>query len=252
MTAIRVLLADDEPLVRSGLRAILESEPDLTVVGEADDGAAVVAEARRTRPDIVLMDVRMPRVDGIAATRQLGQFDGGGPAVIVVTTLENDDYVYDALQAGARGFLLKRSTAEDFINAIRTVHEGESLLFPAAVRRLATRNGGPVGRGLAEANLTDREAEVLRLIAQGRSNAEIAAELFLGVETVKTHVRNVLANPVANHDGDWSEANRFYPRWPMRSGARARLRLRPHRTARPAVPDPYSWARDSSTWRVMR
>jgi DNA-binding NarL/FixJ family response regulator len=134
-----------------------------------------------------------PRVDGIAATRQLGQFDSGGPAVIVVTTFENDDYVYDALQAGARGFLLKRSTAEDFINAIRTVHEGESLLFPAAVRRLATRHGGPGGRGLAEANLTDREAEVLRLIAQGRSNAEIAAELFLGVETVKTHVRNVLA-----------------------------------------------------------
>jgi chemotaxis response regulator CheB len=100
VTAIRVLLADDEPLVRSGLRAILESEPDLTVVGEADDGAAVVAEARRTRPDIVLMDVRMPHVDGIAATRQLGQFDGGGPAVIVVTTFENDDYVYDALQAG--------------------------------------------------------------------------------------------------------------------------------------------------------
>ena len=192
MTRIRVLLADDEPLVRSGLRAILESEPDMTVVGEADDGAAVVAQARRTRPDIVLMDVRMPRVDGIAATRQLGQFEGGGPAVIVVTTFENDDYVYDALQAGARGFLLKRSTADDFTNAIRTVHHGDSLLFPAAVRRLATRRGGP-GRGLAEANLTDREAEVLRLIAQGRSNSEIAAELFLGVETVKTHVRNVLA-----------------------------------------------------------
>ncbi len=192
MTRIRVLLADDEPLVRSGLRAILESEPDMTVVGEADDGAAVIAQARRTRPDIVLMDVRMPRVDGIAATRQLGQFEGGGPAVIVVTTFENDDYVYEALQAGARGFLLKRSAADDFTNAIRTVHNGESLLFPAAVRRLATRRGGP-GRGLAEANLTDREAEVLRLIAQGRSNSEIAAELFLGVETVKTHVRNVLA-----------------------------------------------------------
>jgi DNA-binding NarL/FixJ family response regulator len=191
VTRIRVLLADDEPLVRSGLRAILESEPDMTVVGEADDGAAVIAQARRTRPDIVLMDVRMPRVDGIAATRQLGQFEGGGPAVIVVTTFENDDYVYDALQAGARGFLLKRSTADDFANAIRTVHNGESLLFPAAVRRLATRRGGP-GRGLAEANLTDREAEVLRLIAQGRSNSEIAAELLLGVETVKTHVRNVL------------------------------------------------------------
>jgi DNA-binding NarL/FixJ family response regulator len=129
---------------------------------------------------------------GAALALALGQFEGGGPAVIVVTTFENDDYVYDALQAGARGFLLKRSTADPFTNAIRTVHNGDSLLFPAAVRRLATRPGGP-GRGLAEANLTDREAEVLRLIAQGRSNSEIAAELFLGVETVKTHVRNVLA-----------------------------------------------------------
>jgi DNA-binding NarL/FixJ family response regulator len=190
---IRVLLADDEPLVRSGLRAILESEPDLTVVGEADDGAAAVAQARRTHPDIVLMDVRMPRVDGITATRQLGRLDGGGPAVIVVTTFENDDYVYDALQAGARGFLLKRSTADDFVNAIRTVHHGESLLFPAAIRQLAIQRAGRGGGGLAGANLTERETEVLRLVAQGRSNAEIAAELVLGVETVKTHVRNVLA-----------------------------------------------------------
>jgi DNA-binding NarL/FixJ family response regulator len=196
VTPIRVLLADDEPLVRSGLRAILESEPDLTVVGEADDGAAVVAEARRTHPDIVLMDVRMPRVDGITATRQLGRFDGGGPAVIVVTTFENDDYVYDALRAGARGFLLKRATADDFVNAIRTVHNGESLLFPAAIRQLATQladQHASQRAGLAEAKLTERETEVLRLIAQGRTNAEIAAELFLGVETVKTHVRNVLA-----------------------------------------------------------
>ena len=192
MTVIRVLLVDDEPLVRSGLRAILESEPDLAVVGEADDGAAAISQARRTHPDIVLMDVRMPHVDGIAATRLLGQFDGGGPAVIVVTTFENDNYVYEALHAGARGFLLKRSAAEDFINAIRTVHEGESLLFPAALRRLVTRHRGH-GDGLAAANLTEREKEVLRLMARGHSNAEIATELFLGVETVKTHVRNVLA-----------------------------------------------------------
>lgn len=193
MTSIRVLVADDEPLVRSGLRAILESEPGVTVVGEADDGAAAVAEARRTRPDIVLMDVRMPRVDGITATRLLGQFDGGGPAVIVVTTFENDDYVYDALRAGARGFLLKRAAADDYINAIRTVHDGESLLFPAAIRRLAARHAGPGGHQLAEAHLTERETEVLRLVARGLSNAEIAAELVVGVETVKTHVRNVLA-----------------------------------------------------------
>ena len=192
MTQIRVLLADDEPLVRGGLRAILESEPDLVVAGEAADGAEVVTQARRLRPDVVLMDVRMPRVDGITATRQLSQFDGG-PAVIVVTTFENDDHVYDALQAGARGFLLKRASADDFVNAVRTVHEGESLLFPAAIRRLATRHGGPAGHGLADANLTDREADVLRLIARGRSNAEIAADLFLGVETIKTHVRNILA-----------------------------------------------------------
>jgi DNA-binding NarL/FixJ family response regulator len=139
------------------------------------------------------MDVRMPRVDGIAATRQLGRFDDKGPAVIVVTTFENDDYVYDALQAGARGFLLKRSTAEDFVNAIRTVHEGESLLFPDAIRRLVAHHGAQRREGLANANLTDREEDVLRLMAKGLSNAEIAAELFLGVETVKTHVRSVLA-----------------------------------------------------------
>jgi DNA-binding NarL/FixJ family response regulator len=135
----------------------------------------------------------MPRVDGISATRLLGQLDGGGPAVIVVTTFENDDYVYDALVAGARGFLLKRSAAEDFVNAIRTVHDGESVLFPRAIRELVVPNRRRDDSALAEANLTEREQEVLRLVAQGLSNAEIAAELFLGLETVKTHVRNLLA-----------------------------------------------------------
>lgn len=193
VNAIRVLLVDDEPLVRSGLRAILESEPDIAVAGEADDGAAAVSQARRVHPDIVLMDVRMPRVDGIAATRLLGRFEGGGPAVIVVTTFENDDYVYDALQAGARGFLLKRSGADDFVNAVRTVYRGESLLFPAAIRRLVAHHGRHPGGRLAKANLTDREEEVLALVARGLSNAEIAAELVVGLETVKSHVRNVLA-----------------------------------------------------------
>ena len=127
---ITVILVDDEPLVRSGLRAILESEPDMTVVGEASDGAAALAMVRGVHPDVVLMDVRMPKVDGIAATRLIGELDPS-PAVVVVTTFENDDYVYEALLAGARGFLLKRATAEDFVNAVRTVHQGDSLLFPS-------------------------------------------------------------------------------------------------------------------------
>jgi DNA-binding NarL/FixJ family response regulator len=189
---IRVLLADDEPLVRRGLRALLELEPDLTVVGEAGDGAEAVSQVRTTRPDVVLMDVRMPRADGIAATRLISRLDDP-PAVIVVTTFENDDYVYDALRAGARGFLLKRSAADDVAHAIRTVHGSESLLFPAAIRRLVDHHGTRGGTRLAEANLTAREQEVLRLMARGHSNAEIAATLFLGVETVKTHVRSVLA-----------------------------------------------------------
>lgn len=193
MTPIRVLLADDDPLVRRALQVLLDAEPDITVVGEAGDGAEAVAQTRRTEPDVVLMDVRMPRVDGITATRQLGRLDHGGPAVIVVTTFENDHYVYDALQAGARGFLLKRTVVDEVAGAIRTVHDAESLLFPATIRKLVTHHGRRDRTRLAEADLTDREEEVLRLIAQGKSNAEIAATLYLGVETVKSHVRSVLA-----------------------------------------------------------
>lgn len=189
---ITVVLVDDEPLVRSGLRAILESSSDITVVGEADDGAAAHALVRSLRPDVVLMDVRMPRVDGIAATRLIVELDRP-PAVVVVTTFENDDYVYDALRAGARGFLLKRASAQDFVNAVRTVHEGDSLLFPGAIRSLVTAVGAPGGGGLAHARLTSREAEVLRLLASGLSNAEIAEDIHLGVETVRTHVGNILA-----------------------------------------------------------
>ena len=192
MTPIRVVLVDDEPLVRSGLAAILGSEPDLEVVGEAGDGAEALSVVRRSRPDVVLMDVRMPDLDGIEATRLLARIDDGGPAVVVVTTFENDDYVYDALRAGARGFLLKRSRAEDFVAAIRTVHHSDSLLFPEAMRQLVASRGRLDQTGLAEAGLSEREQEVLRLVARGLSNQEIAAELYLGVETVKTHVRNVL------------------------------------------------------------
>jgi DNA-binding NarL/FixJ family response regulator len=188
---IRVLLVDDDALVRVGLRAILDAEDDLTVVGEAADGAEVPPLVARHRPDVVLMDVRMPDVDGIQATRHLLATSATPPRVIVVTTFENDDYVYDALRAGASGFLLKRARPDEVVEAIRVVTRGDSLLFPAAIRRLVAARGGTVRQ--ATARLTEREAEVLKLMAAGLSNAEIAKELVLGVETVKTHVGNVLA-----------------------------------------------------------
>ena len=188
---IRVLLVDDDSLVRVGLRAILDAEDDLTVVGEAADGAEVPPLVARHRPDVVLMDVRMPDVDGIQATRHLLATSATPPRVIVVTTFENDDYVYDALRAGASGFLLKRARPDEVVEAIRVVTRGDSLLFPAAIRRLVAARGGTVRQ--ATARLTEREAEVLKLMAAGLSNAEIAKELVLGVETVKTHVGNVLA-----------------------------------------------------------
>ncbi|OZM72343.1 DNA-binding response regulator [Amycolatopsis antarctica] len=190
---IGVLLVDDEDLVRAGLRAILDSEPDLAVLGEAADGAEVPGLVARLRPDVVLMDVRMPSVDGIRATAHLVSTMERPPKIIVVTTFENDDYVYDALRAGADGFLLKRARPEEFAGAVRTVVAGESLLFPSAIRKLAARSGGRGRRdGLAAAGLTERESEVLRLMAAGLSNVEIAGELFLGVQTIKTHVGNLL------------------------------------------------------------
>jgi DNA-binding NarL/FixJ family response regulator len=190
---LRVLLADDEPLVRGGLRAILEAEDDIAVVAEAGDGAEALAQARRTKPDVVLMDVRMPRVDGITATRLLGELPDG-PRVVVVTTFENDDYVYDALVAGAQGFLLKRDAPDQVVHAVRTVQRSDSLLFPAAVRSLvAGRSARPGPEAGRVRLLTEREREVFSLVAAGLSNAEIAERLFLGVETVKTHVRGILA-----------------------------------------------------------
>lgn len=185
-----VLLADDEPLVRTGLRALLEQQ-GITVVGEAADGAEVLPAVRRTRPDVVLMDVRMPGTDGIEATRQLLAATADPPKVLVVTTFDNDDYVHEALLAGASGFLLKRARKEEIAHAVRTVATGESLLFPEAIRRLVGARL-PDGRYARAAKaLTRREAEVLRLVAAGLSNQDIAAALVISLETVKTHVGNI-------------------------------------------------------------
>ncbi|MBC7269546.1 MAG: response regulator transcription factor [Streptomyces sp.] len=195
---VTVLLVDDEPLVRAGLRAVLEAQPDIEVVGEAADGAAVIPLVRRLRPDVVAMDVRMPLLDGIEATRAVLRTVDDPPKILVVTTFENDEYVYEALRAGADGFLLKRARPAEIVHAVRLVAEGESLLFPASVRQLAAEYGAGGGNRAARAvleraRLTEREAEVLRLMARGLSNAEIAARLLVGTETVKSHVSAVLA-----------------------------------------------------------
>ncbi|EFL42602.1 response regulator transcription factor [Streptomyces griseoflavus] len=195
---VTVLLVDDEPLVRAGLRAVLEAQPDIEVVGEAADGAAVIPLVRRLRPDVVAMDVRMPLLDGIEATRALLRSVAAPPKILVVTTFENDEYVYGALRAGADGFLLKRARPAEIVHAVRLVAEGESLLFPASVRRLAAEYGDGDGNraaraALERARLTGREGEVLRLMARGLTNAEIAAKLVVGTETVKSHVSAVLA-----------------------------------------------------------
>jgi DNA-binding NarL/FixJ family response regulator len=193
-----VLLVDDQELVRTGFRMILEAEPDMRVVGEAADGREAVEQARRTRPDVVLMDVRMPGMDGIEATRVLrdGADADRGPHVLVLTTFDLDEHVYDALRAGAAGFLLKDVRATQLVDAVRVVAAGEAMIAPAVTRRLIAEFAQRAPRahpppGLDE--LTPRELEVLRLLARGLSNAEIARELWLGEATVKTHLSRVLA-----------------------------------------------------------
>jgi DNA-binding NarL/FixJ family response regulator len=195
MTA-RVLVVDDQALVRAGFRMIIDAEDDMRVVGEANDGAEAIELARRTTPNIVLMDIRMPNMDGIEATKRLTEPGSNkGPHVIILTTYDLDEYVFEALAAGASGFLLKDVPPEDLVKAIRVTTQGEALLAPSVTRRLIEQfaNSRPPSfpAGKLE-GLTDREVEVLSLMARGMSNGEIAGTLFVGESTVKTHVGHIL------------------------------------------------------------
>jgi DNA-binding NarL/FixJ family response regulator len=191
---IRVLIADDQHLVREGLRMMLEAEPDLEVVGMAGTGAEAVAAVARAEPDVVLMDIRMPDVDGIEATERLAA--AGSPArVLVLTTFDLDEYVYRAMRAGASGFVLKDATREQLTDAVRSVARGDALVAPAVLRRLVETfcRTPPATVAVADSPLTEREIDVLRCVARGMSNAEVAGELFLAEATVKGYVARILA-----------------------------------------------------------
>jgi DNA-binding NarL/FixJ family response regulator len=194
---IRVLIADDHELMRNGLRAILGAQQDIEVVGEAEHGAQAVENAIRLYPDVVIMDIRMPRLDGIEATKRLALQGEKAPKVLVLTTFDLDEYVYQALRAGAAGFLLKDTPPRQLAEAVRTIAAGESLLAPAVTKRLieryVSRPPGDAARRERFAELTERELEVLQLITRGLSNAEIGARLFLSEATVKTHVTRILS-----------------------------------------------------------
>jgi DNA-binding NarL/FixJ family response regulator len=199
---VRVLLVDDQALVRAGFRLILEAQPDIEVAGDAADGEAAVRAARRLRPDVILMDVRMPGLDGLEATRRILRASTAEsappPRIVILTTFDLDEYVYAALQLGASGFLLKDVTPEHLVGAVRTVALGDALLAPSITRRLVERFARPSSASVATAGeaiagLTARELEVFRHVARGMSNAEIAAELVVSEATVKTHVAAILS-----------------------------------------------------------
>jgi DNA-binding NarL/FixJ family response regulator len=191
----KILLVDDQPLVRAGFRMILEAEENFYVVGEAADGGEAVALTRRLQPDVVLMDIQMPNLDGLEATRQITHDAKIDTRVLMLTTFERDDYIFEALRAGASGFMLKNASPEELVRAVRVVAAGEALLAPSVTQRVIeaySQRAAPRRDETALAQLTERELEVLRLLATGKSNAELAAHLFLGEGTVKTHVSNLL------------------------------------------------------------
>ncbi|MEA2001436.1 MAG: response regulator transcription factor [Actinomycetota bacterium] len=198
MANLRVLIVDDQALVRAGFVMILSAEPDIDVVGEAGNGVEALAAARDLQPDVILMDIRMPEMDGITATKKLCEgrpVDPSCPRVIILTTFDLDDYVYDALRAGASGFLLKDTPPDDLIDAIRIVAAGDALLAPSVTRKLLEEFGRAPASPQPHAgldDLTDREEQVLRNLARGLSNSEIADELFVSETTVKTHVSHIL------------------------------------------------------------
>ncbi|GAA2030475.1 response regulator [Catenulispora yoronensis] len=193
---IRVLLADDDVLVRGGLRTLLASEGDITVVAEAANGADAVYAARTVRPDVIVMDVRMPGTDGTTATREIVSWPGPRPRILVLTTFDTDDVVDEAIMAGADGFLLKRSTPEQLIAGIRTVAAGDALVSPAVTRRIlesfAARTRPAIPEAHLATRLTEREADVVRALAQGKSNTEIARSMHISLETVKSHIKSLL------------------------------------------------------------
>jgi len=193
---ISVLIVDDQAMVRAGFRMLLEAEPDVQVIGEAEDGAVAVTAVRSLKPDVVLMDIQMPVMDGLEATRHIMAEQSKVPTrVLILTTFERDEYIFESLRSGASGFILKNAPPEDLVKAIRVVAEGDALLAPSVTRRIIAEFAKkPMTKTYEEEmkRLTEREIEVLRLVARGKTNEEIASELIIGESTVKTHVSNLL------------------------------------------------------------